>query len=266
MTARALTIAGSDPSGGAGIQADLKTFSAFGVYGMSALTSVTVQNTLGVRGAAHIPPHVVAEQIDAVLEDIGANAVKTGMLTSAPLIRIVAQRLKAHKVRRLVLDPVMYAKGGHALLEPRAVGTLIKDLLPLAMMITPNAPEAQRLSGVRVTCLESARKAARAIRDLGPAFVLIKGGHLNGPVCEDLLYDGRTFTAFRSPRIYTRSTHGTGCTLSAAITAGLAFGLSPRRAAAEAVAYVAGAIKHASPLGGGHGPLNHHWRTHEKAA
>ncbi|MBI5744036.1 MAG: bifunctional hydroxymethylpyrimidine kinase/phosphomethylpyrimidine kinase [Elusimicrobia bacterium] len=266
MTARALTIAGSDPGGGAGIQADLKTFSAFGVYGMSALTAVTVQNTLGVRGAAHMPPQVVADQIDAVLEDIGADAVKTGMLASAPLIRIVAQRLKAHNVKRLVLDPVMYAKGGHALLEPRAVGTLIKDLLPLAMMITPNAPEAQRLSGVLVTCPESAKKAARAIRAMGPAWVLVKGGHLAGAVCEDLLYDGRTFTAFRSPRIETRSTHGTGCTLSAAIASGLALGLPPRKAAAEAVAYVAGAIKHAWPLGSGHGPLNHHWRQHEKTA
>jgi hydroxymethylpyrimidine/phosphomethylpyrimidine kinase len=172
----------------------------------------------------------------------------------------VARRLKAHRVKKLVLDPVMYAKGGHALLEPRAVGTLIKELLPLALVITPNAPEAAHLSGVKVTDGESARKAARAIRALGPAFVLIKGGHLSGPVCEDLLFDGREFTVFRSKRINTRNTHGTGCTLSAAITAGLARGASPREAAAEAVKYVAGAITHALPLGGGHGPLDHCWR------
>ncbi|HAN04186.1 MAG: bifunctional hydroxymethylpyrimidine kinase/phosphomethylpyrimidine kinase [Elusimicrobia bacterium GWA2_64_40] len=266
MTARALTIAGSDPGGGAGAQADLKTFSAFGVYGMSALTAVTVQNTLGVRGVLSVPPPVVAEQIDAVLEDIGAGAVKTGMLGSAPAIKAIASRLKAHRVKNLVVDPVMYAKSGHALLEPRAAGALIKHLLPLALLVTPNAPEAERLSGVRVADLAGAKKAARAIRALGPAYVLIKGGHLAGPVCEDLLYDGRVFTVLRSPRVNTRNTHGTGCTLSAAITSGLALGLKPREAVEEAVTYVAGAIKHALPLGGGHGPLNHHWRTHAKAA
>jgi hydroxymethylpyrimidine/phosphomethylpyrimidine kinase len=260
VKARALTIAGSDPGGGAGLQADLKTFAAFGVYGMSAVTSVTVQNTLGVRGAAHLPPPVAAAQIDAVLEDIGADAAKTGMLATATLIRAVALRLKAHKVRKLVVDPVMYAKGGHALLEPRAVCTLIKDLLPLALMVTPNAPEAERLSGVKVTDGASARAAARAIRALGPAWVLVKGGHLAGPVCEDLLFDGKAFTAFRSPRVNTRNTHGTGCTLSAAIAAGLALGAAPKEAAAEAVKYVAGAIRHALPLGRGHGPLDHGWR------
>lgn len=260
MTARALTIAGSDPGGGAGLQADLKTFTAFKVYGSSAVTSVTVQNTLGVRGAVHMPPQWVAAQMDAVLEDIGADAAKTGMLASAPLIRLVARRLKAHKVKKLVVDPVMYAKGGHALLEPRAVGTLIKDLLPLALVITPNAPEAERLAGMKVTDADSARRAARAIRALGPAFVLIKGGHLDGPVCEDLLFDGRRFSVFRSKRIITKNTHGTGCTLSAAIAAGLALGATPREAAAEAVKYVGGAIEHALPLGGGHGPLDHCWR------
>ena len=266
MTARALTIAGSDPGGGAGVQADLKTFSAFRVYGMSALTAVTVQNTLGVRGVFAVPPPVVAEQMDAVLEDIGAGAVKTGMLGSAQVINIIAARLKAHRVKNLVVDPVMYAKSGHTLLAPAAAGVLVKELLPLALIVTPNAPEAERLSGVKVTDGRGARRAARAIRALGPRYVLIKGGHLAGPVCEDLLYNGRDFTAFRSPRVHTRNTHGTGCTLSAAIAAGLALGLPPREAVKDAVAYVAGAIKHALPLGGGHGPLNHHWRTHAKAA
>ncbi|MDD2805439.1 MAG: bifunctional hydroxymethylpyrimidine kinase/phosphomethylpyrimidine kinase [Elusimicrobiales bacterium] len=266
MTARALTIAGSDPGGGAGIQADLKTFSAFRVYGMSALTAVTVQNTLGVRSVMPVPQPVVAEQIDAVLEDIGAGAVKTGMLGSAPVIRAIASRLKTYRVKNLVVDPVMYAKSGHALLAPAAAGSLIKHLLPLALIVTPNAPEAERLSGLKVRDLAGARNAARTIHRLGPAWVLVKGGHLPGPVCEDLLYDGRAFTVFRSPRVNTRNTHGTGCTLSAAIASGLALALPPREAVEEAVAYVAGAIKHALPLGSGHGPLNHHWRTHAKAA
>ncbi|OGR80193.1 MAG: bifunctional hydroxymethylpyrimidine kinase/phosphomethylpyrimidine kinase [Elusimicrobia bacterium GWC2_64_44] len=260
MTARALTIAGSDPGGGAGVQADLKTFSAFRVYGMSAITAVTVQNTLGVRGVLAMPPPVVEEQIDAVLSDIGAGSVKTGMLGSAGVIKAVAARLTAHKVRNLVVDPVMYAKSGHALLEPRAAGALIKELLPLAALVTPNAPEAERLSGVKVRDLDGAKKAARLIRALGPALVLVKGGHLAGPVCEDLLYDGKVFTVFRSPRVATKNTHGTGCTLSAAIAAGLALGLPPREAVEEAVHYVAGAIRHAFGLGAGHGPLNHHWR------
>ena len=266
MTARALTIAGSDPGGGAGAQADLKTFAAFGVYGMSAITAVTVQNTLGVRGVMGVPPQVVAGQLDAVLSDIGAGAAKTGMLGSARVIKAVAAGLKAHRVKKLVVDPVMYAKSGHALLEPRAAGALIKDLLPLALVVTPNAPEAGRLSGVDVLDGPSARRAARTIRALGPEYVLVKGGHLEGPVCEDLFYDGRAFTVFRSPRVNTPNTHGTGCTLSAAIAAGLARGLPPKKAVAEAVEYVAGAIRHALPLGRGHGPLNHHWRTHAETA
>lgn len=260
MIARALTIAGSDPGGGAGIQADLKTFTAFKVYGMSAITSVTVQNTLGVLGLFAVPPQVAAAQIDAVLEDIGSGAVKTGMLASAPVIKAVAARLRAHGAGKLVVDPVMYAKSGHSLLEPRAVGALIKELLPLALVVTPNAPEAERLSGVKVKDAAGARRAARAIRALGPACVLVKGGHLDGPVCEDLFFDGRTFTVFRSPRIATKNTHGTGCTLSAALAAGLALGMEPREAAAEAVKYVAGAIGNSFALGGGHGPLNHFWR------
>lgn len=266
MTPRALTIAGSDPGGGAGLQADLKTFAAFRVYGMSALTAVTVQNTIGVRGVLPVPPSVIGEQIDAVLSDIGAGAVKTGMLGSAAAVLAVAGRLKSRGVKNLVVDPVMYAKGGHPLLDPGAESALAAELLPLALLVTPNAPEAQRLSGIEVRDAASARRAARAIRGLGPRWVLVKGGHLDGPVCEDLLYDGRRFTAFRSPRVATRNTHGTGCTLSAAIAAGLALGLPPEKAAAGAVEYVAGAIRHALPLGGGHGPLNHHWRTSEKTS
>jgi len=259
VTARALTVAGSDPGGGAGIQADLKTFTAFKVYGMSAITSVTVQNTLGLRGISPVPPGVVAAQMDAVLEDIGADAVKTGMLASAAVIKAAAGRIKAHGVKKLVVDPVMYAKSGHALLAPGAAGALIEHLLPLALVITPNAPEAGRLSGIQVTGAASAKKAARLIHALGPKYVLVKGGHLDGPVCADLLFDGKTFTRFRSPRINTKNTHGTGCTLSAAVAAGLALGLEPREAVAEK--YVAGAIRNSFPLGAGHGPLNHFWRA-----
>lgn len=259
MTARALTIAGSDPGGGAGLQADLKTFSAFGVYGMSAVTSVTVQNTMGVRGAMAVPPLVVTEQVDAVLGDIGAGAAKTGMLGSAPVIRAVAARLKAHGLKNLVVDPVMSAKNGYALMEPAAVRTLARELLPLALAVTPNAPEAEALTGIKVKDAAGAKKAARALRSMGPRYVLVKGGHLGGPVCEDVLYDGRSFRTFSSPRVDTRNTHGTGCTLSAAIAAGLALGRTPLKAAEEAVEYVRGAIRNALPLGSGHGPLDHFW-------
>lgn len=265
MTARALTIAGSDPGGGAGVQADLKTFAAFSVYGLSAITALTVQNTLGVRGAMAVPPRVVSDQIDAVLEDIGAGAVKTGMLGSPPVIKAAAASLRAHRVRNLVVDPVMKSKNGRDLLEPRATATLIKELLPLATVVTPNAPEARRLSGLEVRDLEGAKKAARAIHAMGPAFVLVKGGHLDGPVCEDLLYDGTAFTVFRSPRVRTRNTHGTGCTLSAAIASGLALGLPPHTAIAGAVDYVAGAIKNSPGLGSGWGPLDHFWERRDHA-
>lgn len=262
MTARALTIAGSDPGGGAGVQADLKTFTAFEVFGMSAITAVTVQNTLGVSGVTGMAPLLVSAQIDAVLEDIGADAVKLGMLSSAPIIKTVAGRLKAHKVKNLVLDPVMYAKSGHALLAEKAEGALIEELLPLALIVTPNAPEAGKLSGIKVNDMAGARKAARAIHALGPAWVLVKGGHLGGKICQDLLFDGQEFTVFSYPRLATRNTHGTGCTLSAAIAACLALGMGPRRSVEEAGVYVAGAIRNSFNLGGGHGPLNHFWRAH----
>lgn len=261
MIPRVLTIAGSDPGGGAGIQADLKTFTAFRVYGMSAITAVTVQNTLGLRSANPVPPRTVAAQADAVLGDIGADAVKLGMLASTGTIRAVAGLLRKHSVENIVLDPVMSAKSGHALLAESAVDTLKKELLPLALIVTPNAPEAARLAGTRVTDLAGARKAAKLIKAFGPRFVLVKGGHLGGKVCRDLLFDGSEFIEFSSPRIDTRNTHGTGCTLSAAIAACLALGLEPRAAVGEAGRYLAGAIRNSFSLGGGHGPLNHFWRA-----
>jgi hydroxymethylpyrimidine/phosphomethylpyrimidine kinase len=258
---RALTIAGSDSGGGAGIQADLKTFAAFGVYGASAITAITAQNTLGVRAIHDVPVAVVAAQIDAVLEDIGADAVKTGMLSSAEIIETVAERLRAHAVAAVVVDPVMVAKSGDRLLRVDAVQALRTVLLPLATVVTPNAPEATVLSGIDVVDVSSAREAARRILDLGPAAVIVKGGHLEGETSDDLFFDGVTFVILSGRRIATSRTHGTGCTFSAAIAASLARGTTTLEAATQARAYLQGAIENAEPLGAGHGPVNHLWRS-----
>jgi hydroxymethylpyrimidine/phosphomethylpyrimidine kinase len=258
---RALTIAGSDSGGGAGIQADLKTFAAFGVYGASAITAITAQNTLGVRAIHEVPPEIVAGQIDAVLDDIGADAAKTGMLSSAPIIEIVAGRLRAHDFSPLVVDPVMVAKSGDRLLREDAVQALREKLLPLAAVVTPNAPEATVLSGIEVVDMESAAEAARRIFALGPGLVIVKGGHLSGERSDDLAFDGRRSEILSGPRIPTRHTHGTGCTFSAAIAACLARGAEPMEAAREARAYLQGAIEHAERLGAGRSPVNHLWRS-----
>jgi len=253
---RALTIAGSDSGAGAGIQADLKTFAALGVYGTSALTAVTAQNTRGVRSVVELDPRMVAAQINAVLEDIGADAAKTGMLSSAAIIATVAARVRAHELTRLVVDPVMVAKSGDRLLRADAVQALRTDLLPLALVVTPNLPEAEALSGMVVADRPAMEEAARRIADLGPRYVLVKGGHAAGdPV--DLLYDGREFLAFPGQRLETTSTHGTGCTLSAAIAAYLARGLPMAEAVGHAKTYLTAAMRAAYPIGHGHGPLNH---------
>lgn len=257
---RALTIAGSDSGGGAGIQADLKTFAAFGVYGASAVTAITAQNTLGVQAIHEVPAEVVAAQIDAVLLDIGADAVKTGMLVSTAIIEAVADRLRAHRIDKLVVDPVMIAKSSDRLLRDGAVVALRALLLPLAEVVTPNAGEAGILAGMEVVDDGSARDAARRIHALGPRHVIVKGGHLDGPTSDDLLFDGQRFEVLSGRRIATRHTHGTGCTFSAAIAAELAAGRSPLEAARAARAFVQGAIEHAEPIGAGHGPLNHLWR------
>lgn len=257
---RALTIAGSDSGGGAGIQADLKTFAAFGVYGASAVTAVTAQNTLGVQAIHEVPADVVAAQIDAVLSDIGADAVKTGMLSSTAIIEAVADRLRAYGITRLVVDPVMVAKSGDRLLREDAVAALRELLLPLAAVVTPNAPEASVFAGLDVVDERAAREAARRIQALGPRLVIVKGGHLGGERSEDIAFDGTTFEVLSAPRIDTLHTHGTGCTFSAAIAAGLARGQSPLDAARAAKAFLHGAIEHAEPLGAGHGPVNHLWR------
>ena len=253
---KALTVAGSDSGAGAGIQADLKTFAALGVYGTSALTAVTAQNTRGVVAIAEVPEEVVAAQIDAVLEDIGADAAKTGMLSSASIIDTVADRLEAWGVDKLVVDPVMVAKSGAHLLQPTAVRALKTKLLPLALVATPNIPEAEVLFGRDIASLADARDAAAAIAALGPRTVVVKGGHRDGdPI--DVVFDGSTVVELRAERIDTRNTHGTGCTFSAAIAAFLARGLAVDDAIAAAKQYVTDALRAAYPIGDGHSPVNH---------
>src|SRR2546426_7257648 len=255
---RALTIAGSDSGGGAGIQADLKTFAALGVYGLSALTAITVQNTQGVRAAQELPPELVEAQIDAVLEDIGADAAKTGMLSSSAIIEVVARCVSRWNLR-LVVDPVMVAKGGDPLLQPEAITTLSTVLLPLAEVVTPNLLEAEALTGQRVETLDDMRAAAQAIAALGPRHVVVKGGHRTAdPV--DVYFDGKRFAELRAERISTRHTHGTGCTFSAAIAAFMARGLPVDAAVAGAKNYITEAIRHAPGLGNGHGPIEHFWQ------
>ncbi|HZO28328.1 MAG TPA: bifunctional hydroxymethylpyrimidine kinase/phosphomethylpyrimidine kinase [Chloroflexota bacterium] len=255
----ALTIAGSDSGGGAGIQADLKTFAALGVFGTSALTAITAQNTLGVTAVHEIPPEIVAAQIDAVLTDIGADAVKTGMISSSEIIRVVAAKVREHGISTLVVDPVMVATSGDRLLREDAVEALRTDLLPLATVATPNLPEAAVLIGREVSSLEGMREAARAIVDLGVRSVVVKGGHLDGDAV-DVFYDGSTFTELPARRIATTSTHGTGCTLASAIAALLARGEPLDSAISNAKVYVTAAIERAYPIGQGHGPIHHFHR------
>ncbi|MFN8592678.1 MAG: bifunctional hydroxymethylpyrimidine kinase/phosphomethylpyrimidine kinase [Thermomicrobiales bacterium] len=253
---KAMTIAGSDSGAGAGIQADLKTFAALGVYGTSAVTAVTAQNTKGVFAVAEVPEEVVSLQIDVVLDDIGADALKTGMLSSASIVRTVADRIEAWGVARVVVDPVMVAKGGHPLLHEQAVAALKDALLPLAMIVTPNIPEAEILAGMVIDSPEAARNAAIAIAELGPKIVVVKGGHRSGDA-SDLVYDGNTFEEFSAERIVTANTHGTGCSLSAAITANLAKGLPPMEAISEAKLWLTQAIERSYAIGAGHSPVNH---------
>jgi hydroxymethylpyrimidine/phosphomethylpyrimidine kinase len=248
---KALTIAGSDSGGGAGIQADLKTFAEFGVYGSSAITAITAQNTCEVAATRALEPALVAQQIDAVLEDIGADAAKTGMLASAGIVEVVAERLRRHDVQQLVIDPVLASSSGTPLLERDGIAMLKEKLLPLALIVTPNIPEAEALSG-----LSDMKEAARSIRDLGPRYVLITGGHGAGDPT-DILFDGDEFEVLRAKRIDTPHTHGTGCAFSAAITAGLAHGLTVGEAVARAKRYITVALQQAYAIGGGHSPVNH---------
>ncbi len=257
---KALTIAGSDSGGGAGIQADLKTFAAHGVYGTSALTAITAQNTIGVQGVFTLPADFVGQQIDSVMGDIGADAWKTGMLANAEIIGVVAERAHHYAVERLVVDPVMVAKGGDALLQPEARDALIAELAPLAWVITPNHHEAQVLTNMSIETLDDARRVAVAIYRMGPRHVIIKGGHLPNPEAAiDMMYDGQDFVELRAPRLQTANTHGTGCTFASAIAAGLAKGLATGEAVQNAKTYLTAALRTADALqiGHGHGPLNH---------
>lgn len=254
--ARALTIAGSDSGGGAGIQADLKTFTVLGVYGMSALTAITAQNTLGVHGIYNLPLEAIEKQIDAVVTDIGVDAAKTGMLSQVPIIELVAAKIRQHTIPNLVVDPVMVAKGGARLLEDSAQQALITKLIPLAKVVTPNLPEAEVLTGREIRSVEDMKDAARRILDYGAQTVVVKGGHLAGDAI-DIVYDGQMFEELRSARIETRHTHGTGCTFSAAITAELAKGKNVMDAVKVAKEFITCAISDSLELGGGHGPTNH---------
>ncbi len=260
---RALTVAGSDSGGGAGIQADLKTFGALGVFGTSAITAITAQNTVGVTRIQTIDPDVVAAQIDAVAQDIGFDAVKTGMLASPAIVEAVATALKRHRAPNLVVDPVMVSKSGTRLLEEAAIATMRASLLPLAEIVTPNIPEAEVLSGHTIADVEAMRDAAKRIFDLGPRRVVIKGGHAEGPNVVDLYYDGERFEEFKAERVVTRSTHGTGCTYSAAIAAYLAHGLPPLDAVARAKEFLIAALQTAPDIGKGIGPVNHFHAFHK---
>lgn len=255
----ALTIAGSDSGGGAGIQADLKTFQEYGVFGTSVITVLTAQNTQGVQGIFPQTEQAVAEQLVAVLSDIGADAVKTGMLYSAGIIETVAQILQQYKIKKLVIDPVMYAKGGAALLRKDARTILKERLIPLASLITPNIPEACEILEIdEIKTVEEMKNAVKQLFELGPASVLLKGGHMESEVCIDIFYNGTELITLEEPRIHTKHTHGTGCTLSAAIAAGLARGITIEQSVSLAKRYITAAISESLLVGKGIGPVGHH--------
>jgi hydroxymethylpyrimidine/phosphomethylpyrimidine kinase len=255
----ALTVAGSDSGGGAGIQADLKTFAALGVHGTSAVTAITAQNTVTVTDILELPVAMIRAQVDAVVSDLGVDAAKTGMLSSAEIIEAVAAAVEAHRIGNLVVDPVMVAKGGARLLREDAVAALRSRLLPLAAVLTPNLPEAEVLLGRPVATLEDMRQAARGLLLLGPRAVVVKGGHAAGdPV--DIYWDGADWAELPAERLATANTHGSGCVFSAAIAAGLARGLEPLAAVRAAKEFITGAIEFSLALGHGHGPVNPMYR------
>ncbi|MEM5786295.1 MAG: bifunctional hydroxymethylpyrimidine kinase/phosphomethylpyrimidine kinase [Syntrophobacteraceae bacterium] len=253
---RALTIAGSDSGGGAGIQADLKTFAALGVYGTSAIAALTAQNTVEVNGILEVDPDFVSLQIRSIVSDIGVDAVKTGMLSSAAIVHRVAFDIRDLGLERVVVDPVMVAKSGDSLLKADAVEAVTRELFPLAAVITPNLIEAEVLTGIRVKTPEDMRDAAKQLIDFGPEHVVLKGGHLAGRPM-DLLYDGTNFFEYEGERFQTPHTHGTGCTFASAVAAWLARGLSVQEAVGRAKEYISRAIKHGLPLGRGNGPVHH---------
>jgi hydroxymethylpyrimidine/phosphomethylpyrimidine kinase len=258
----ALTIAGSDSGGGAGIQADLKTFAAHGIFGTSAITAITAQNTLGVRAWEAVTAAMVVAQIEAVLSDIGADVIKIGMLANAGIVESVARTLAAASRRPIVLDPVMVAKGGDRLLETDAIAAIKQHLIPLARIVTPNVPEAEVLAEMPIRSREDMLEAGVRIRQLGAGVVLVKGGHAEGEESVDVASTAGGSFEVRGPRLPGRHTHGTGCTLSSAIAANLALGASDEEAIRAARIYLEGAIRQAPQIGAGHGPLGHMWRVY----
>ena len=263
----ALTLAGSDSGGGAGIQADIKAMEANGVFAASVITAITAQNTETVTMSFDLPERLIAAQVDAVADDLDIAAAKTGMLSSAEIIEVVAERIRKHDLRPLVVDPVMISKSGFKLLADDAIDSLRELMLPLATVVTPNTHEASLLAEMEIHTLDDARTAAKHIHALGPRAVVVKGGHLTDtPEANDVFYDGSTMDTFTAPRVETRNTHGTGCTFASALAAHLAKGHTPHEAASRAKRYVTAAIQHALPIGSGHGPTNHFFHLNPEAA
>lgn len=263
MTTRILIIAGSDSGGGAGIQGDIKTVTALGGYAMTAITALTAQNTQGVFGIHDVPPAFITEQIELCLRDIGASAIKTGMLSTRESIEAVVNALPVGEKNTipLIVDPVMVAKGGAALLQPEAIATLKRKLLPLAYLTTPNIPEAELLAGMAIASRADMGEAAKRIHALGCRHVLVKGGHLeDGPTLANVWFDGTDIVTFEAPRIHASNTHGTGCTMASALATFIGSGMELKTAVEKAHTYVAGAIANAPKLGHGHGPLWHMWQ------
>ena len=259
---KVLSIAGSDCSGGAGIQADLKTFSAHGVFGMSAIVSVVAENTSRVIDIQDVTPDMIKKQIDAVFEDIEVDAVKIGMLSSPECMMAVAEKLREYKPQNIVIDPVMYAKNGAPLMDPTAIDTLIKEIIPLADVLTPNIPEAEKISGMEISSLKDMEAAAKKIYAMGCRSVIIKGGHAEGAAI-DVLYNGMQFAHYEARRIDTKNTHGTGCTFSSAVASNLALGFRVGESVERAKAYVTTAIEHSLAIGKGHGPTHHFYELYK---
>jgi hydroxymethylpyrimidine/phosphomethylpyrimidine kinase len=263
---KVLSIAGSDCSGGAGIQADLKTFSAHGVFGMSVIVSVVAENTSRVIDIQNVTPDMIEKQIDAVFEDIEVDSVKVGMLSTPACMKAVAGKLRQYKPKNVVIDPVMYAKNGSPLMDPNATDVLVATIIPLADILTPNIPEAEKITGMTIENIAKMEAAARNIHSMGCQNVLVKGGHAvdNTDVALDVLFDGEKFYSFEAPRIDTNNTHGTGCTYSSAIASNLALGLDIKSAVSAAKEYVTTAIHHAPSVGKGHGPIHHFYDLYKR--
>ncbi len=259
---KVLSIAGSDCSGGAGIQADLKTFSAHGVFGMSVIVSVVAENTSRVIDIQDITSDIIKKQIDAVFEDIEVDAVKIGMLSTPDCMKAVAEKLVEYRPSNVVIDPVMYAKNGCPLMEPTAVDTLIKVIIPLADVLTPNIPEAEKIADMKISSVADMELAAKKIYSMGCKAIVVKGGHADGSAL-DVLYDGKEFSRFETPRIDTKNTHGTGCTFSSAIASQLANGVPVKEAVQKAKIYVTKAIGHSLPIGKGNGPTHHFYELYK---